>query len=72
LKRILTLISLLAVLIVPAGVGGQSNLPDARSAQGQATQGLYYLTPISNTAAVNNQVTLTIPAPPTGLYNYIC
>lgn len=31
----------------------------------------YYLTPISATAAVNNQVTLTIPAA-AGLYNYVC
>lgn len=32
----------------------------------------YPLVPISNTAAVNTQVTLTIPAPPAGMYNYIC
>ena len=32
----------------------------------------YTLTPISATAAVNNQVTLTIPAPPAGWYNYVC
>ena len=30
------------------------------------------LTAISSTAAVNNQVTLTIPAPAGGLYNYVC
>lgn len=32
----------------------------------------YPLTAISATAAVNNQVTLTIPAPPAGFYNYVC
>lgn len=30
------------------------------------------LVAISATAAVNNQVTLTIPAPAGGLYNYVC
>lgn len=37
----------------------------------QAGLPYYYLTPISSTAAVNNQVTLTIPAA-AGLYNYVC
>lgn len=32
----------------------------------------YSMTPISSTAAVNNQVTLTLPAPAAGLYNYVC
>jgi hypothetical protein len=32
----------------------------------------YPLTPISATAAVNNATTLTIPAPPAGMYNYVC
>ncbi len=30
------------------------------------------LVPISATAAVNTQTTLTIPAPPGGMYNYVC
>jgi hypothetical protein len=30
------------------------------------------LIPISATAAVNTQTTLTIPAPPGGQYNYVC
>lgn len=30
------------------------------------------LVPISATTAVNNQTTLTIPAPAGGLYNYVC
>jgi len=33
---------------------------------------VYYTTPISATGAVNNQVTLTIPAPAGGVYNYVC
>lgn len=32
----------------------------------------YPLTPISATAAINTQTTLTIPAPPAGYYNYVC
>lgn len=32
----------------------------------------YALVPISATAAVNTQTTLTIPAPPAGYYNYVC
>lgn len=35
-------------------------------------QTLYPLVAISSTAAVNNQTTLTIPAPPAGWYNYVC
>lgn len=38
----------------------------------QAVPGFYSLIPISATAAVNNQTTLTIPAPTGGAYNYIC
>lgn len=32
----------------------------------------FALVPISATAAVNTQTTLTIPAPPQGIYNYVC
>ena len=38
----------------------------------QATTPAITLTAISATAAVNTQTTLTIPAPPGGLYNYVC
>lgn len=38
----------------------------------QATPGFYSQIAISATAAVNNQTTLTIPAPTGGAYNYIC
>lgn len=38
----------------------------------QLAPALYGLTPISSTAAVAAQTTLTIPAPPAGQYNYIC
>lgn len=38
----------------------------------QLGQSYYYTIPISSTAAVAAQTTLTIPAPPPGLYNYVC
>lgn len=38
----------------------------------QPTQALYYMIPISATAAVNTATTLTIPTPPPGFYNYVC
>ena len=38
----------------------------------QHVNSYYALTPISSTGAANAQVTLTIPAPQQGLYNYIC
>lgn len=38
----------------------------------QHVQSYYALTPISATAAANAQTTLTIPAPPANLYNYVC
>lgn len=38
----------------------------------QAAPGFYAQTILSATAAVNNQTTLTIPAPTQGAYNYIC
>lgn len=38
----------------------------------QSAPAIYAVTPISATGAVNTQVTLTIPAPPAGQYNYVC
>lgn len=38
---------------------------------GQAVTAIVVV-PISNTAAVNTAVTLTIPTPAAGLYNYVC
>lgn len=42
------------------------------SAQPVTVGTLYAMNSISATAAVNTQVTLTIPAPPPGFYNYVC
>lgn len=52
--------------------GSPQNPPVANVTPVQATQGLYYTTPISATAAVNVATTLTLPAPASGLYNYVC
>jgi hypothetical protein len=38
----------------------------------QAVPSFYSLVPISATSAVNAQTTLTIPAPASGLFNYVC
>ena len=62
---------LLVAGIVALAVRAQ-NAPLANVTPIQATQSLYFTTPISATAAVNTQTVLTIPAPPAGLYNYVC
>src|SRR5262245_52453548 len=48
------------------------NLPTVGAVSGQLSPALYYRVAASATAAVNTQTTITIPAPPPGLYNYIC
>lgn len=64
-----TLAALLA--LVPATASAQGPVyPGATPVQGAPS--LYALTPISATAAINTQTTLTIPAPAAGLYNYVC
>ena len=51
-------------------VSAQQLFPGTTAVQGAPA--LYATTPISATAAVNNQVTLTIPTPPAGQFNYVC
>lgn len=66
---VLTLISLLAgsaYLLAQVMSSIQSATPV------QAITAYYATIPISATAAVNTQTTLTIPAPAPGLYNYVC
>src|SRR5689334_8354005 len=53
------------------GVRAQNFTP-AGATSVQLTSPQYFTTPISATAAVNTQTTLTIPAPAAGLYNYVC
>jgi len=60
-----------AMLVGPGRISAQSPLPAGGSLV-QAAPAQTAVIPISSTAAVNNQVTLTIPAPPPGMYNYVC
>ena len=69
-KNILSVLALVLVLGVFSGSAFAQADPSATRIQN--AQGLYSLTPLSSTAAVNNQVTLTIPAPPSNMYNYVC
>lgn len=71
MKRIAVLLSLVLTMAAFT-VLAQNGAADPSATRVQSTIPLYALTPISATAAVNTQVTLTIPAPPAGLYNYIC
>lgn len=66
------IVKLVAIAMMIAVVAFGQNLIQNNQTQVQAGVPVYYLTPISSTAAVNNQVTLTIPAPAAGLYNYVC
>ena len=71
-SRLSALATLVVSVLIYAAVVHAQNSPQAGTNPVQSTQSLYYTTPISSTAAVNNQVTLTIPAPAAGLYNYVC
>lgn len=72
MRKQIYLLSLVAILVVSIAVGINAQSTDSQATRVQNSTQLYPLTPISATAAVNNQVTLTIPAPPTGWYNYVC
>ena len=54
-------LAIAAMLVLVIGLHAQ-NSPQAGTTPVQPTQSLYYLTPISATAAVNTATTLTIPA----------
>lgn len=71
MKLFTRLALLMALVCVPMAASAQ-NAQDATSTRVTPTVALYFTTPISATAAVNNQVTLTIPAPAAGLFNYVC
>jgi hypothetical protein len=59
--------------IVLWAVSGLAQMPSpVPSIPIQMVPSYYALIPISATGAVSTQVTLTIPAPAPGLYNYIC
>lgn len=63
------ILAVLIALAVSIGLYAQvSNLPTTPVTIATS----YALTPISATAAINTQTTLTIPAPQSGWYNYVC
>lgn len=66
------LVAAVLALVSVAPASAQNTASPTGAVAVQAGNPYYYLTPISATAAVNNQVTLTIPAPAAGLYNYVC
>jgi hypothetical protein len=71
-SKVLLLALLVIVLAALTGHVLAQNPAQGNTAVTQAGLPIYYLTPISATAAVNTQTTLTIPAPPAGLSNYVC
>lgn len=64
----IVVVCVLTALFLRADVGAQQN----SNAAPVTITTQYALVPISSTTAVNNQTTLTIPAPPPGFYNYVC
>jgi hypothetical protein len=64
--------AVVTTLMVGSLVYAQSAYQSTTSAQPVVLQTQFPLVPISATAAVNNQVTLTIPAPAPNFYNYVC
>lgn len=69
IKYVLLTLALAGMLAL--GLTAQQNPPDSNKTAVQIGGALVYLTPISATAAVNNQTTLTIPAA-AGQYAYVC
>jgi hypothetical protein len=67
--RYILLVAALAVLAAVPHVSAQQN--GATRVQADATM-LNACTPLNATGAVNATATLTIPAPPSGLYVYVC
>lgn len=71
MNRMKHLLIILCLLLVPSFVYAQQISPIPATAV-QATLPFYALTAITATAAINTQTTLTIPAPTSGSYNYVC
>lgn len=69
-KRLLAVAICAILAAIPIALYAQSI--DSAATRVQGSSSLYPLVAISSTAAVNNQVTLTIPAPASGWYNYVC
>lgn len=72
MKKVALSVALIASLLSSAWLYAQSPAPTGSTAIVQPVQSYYALIPISATAAVNTQTTLSIPAPAPNLYNYVC
>ena len=73
IERLIAILALVVVASLPLvrHVRAQNaQLPGTTPSQ--ANESLYYTVPITATAAVNTATVLTIPAPPAGLFNYVC
>lgn len=71
MKRFSLVLALLAMLASTSAYAQQVG-STGQPATPITIQSQYPLVAISATAAANAQTTLTIPAPPAGLYNYVC
>lgn len=69
MKRLLLTLALLLGFVLGANAQSPSPVP---AVMAQGVQAYYGLQNAVATNAVNTQTTLTIAAPPPGLYNYIC
>lgn len=70
-QRVLALVLMVATLGLALPAFAQNASVPANAVLVQPTLPYYFLTPLSATAAVNTQTTLSIPAA-AGLYNYVC
>lgn len=70
MRKLFTL--LLLALLTAGSIHAQNFGGAAGVVNVQMLTPYYTVTPITATAAVNTQTTLTIPAPPQGWYNYVC
>lgn len=72
IKKYSKQIAFWVVLLMLSASFGQAQIQLNGPVPAQAAQSVYYVIPISSTGAVNTAITLTIPTPPAGYYNYIC
>lgn len=71
-RHLLVALAMVLAAVAPPVLLAQNTVSPSGAVTVQQGLPYYYVTPISATAAVNNQTTLTIPAPAAGLYNYVC
>lgn len=73
MKKVLALVLTVLALVLSVGTASaQTNLQQTGTTLVQSVPPINYQIPISATAAVNAQTTLTIPAPPPNQFIYVC